>query len=211
MTTLKVSDRAAAELKGDALVLVSIQTDKGAVLASGHGLADVSVAHLESALVTLKAKGGRDEVVKLVTVPGVSAPLVVVTGVGKTLAEGAPLDAEAVRRAVGSATRQLSGLSTVIVVAPGAGVGEAAAAAEGAIFGAFTIISSAAGPASPRSRPSPSSRRWHATAACAPRSSAPSPWAGPRPTPATWSTGPPVSSTQHRSRQTTRTARSARQ
>ena len=29
VTTLKVSDRIAAELKGDALVLVSIQTDKG--------------------------------------------------------------------------------------------------------------------------------------------------------------------------------------
>jgi len=148
VTTLKVSDRPAAELRGDALVLVSIQTANGAVLAPGHGLGDVTVAHVESALLTLRAKGGRDEVAKLVAVPGVSAPLVVVTGVGKTLTQGAPPDDEAVRRAVGSATRQLSGLSTVIVVAPGSGVAEAAAAAEGAIFGAFTIISSAAGPVS---------------------------------------------------------------
>ena len=148
MTTLKVSDRTAAELKGDALVLVSVQTDQGAVLVPGHGLDDESVAHLESALSTLKAKGAADEVVKLVSVPGVAAALVVVTGAGKVPAPGVPLDAEAVRRAVGSATRQLSGLSTAIVVAPGAGVAEATAAAEGALFGAYTITSAAAGPTS---------------------------------------------------------------
>ena len=148
MTTLKVSDRTAADLKGDALVLVSVQTDEGAALVPGHGLGDETVAHLESALLTLKAKGGADEVVKLVSVPGVAAALVVVAGAGKASAEGAPLDAEAVRRAVGSATRQLSGLSTAIVVAPGAGVAEATATAEGALFGAYTVTSAAAGPTS---------------------------------------------------------------
>jgi len=148
VTTLKVSDRTAADLKGDALVLVSVQTDEGAALVPGHGLGDETVAHLESALLTLKAKGGADEVVKLVSVPGVAAALVVVAGAGKAPAEGAPLDAEAVRRAVGSATRQLSGLSTAIVVAPGEGVAEATATAEGALFGAYTVTSAAAGPTS---------------------------------------------------------------
>ena len=147
MTTLKVSDRAAAELKGDAIVLVSVQTDMGAVLVPGHGLGDETVVHVESALLTLKAKGGADEVVKLVSVPGVVAALVVVTGAGKASAPGAPLDPEAIRRAVGSATRQLSGLTTAVVVAPGAGVAEATAAAEGALFGAYTVASAAAGPA----------------------------------------------------------------
>ena len=148
MTTLTVSDRSAAELKGDALVLISVQTDDGAALAPGHGLGDETVAHLESALATLKAKGGADEVLKLVSVPGVAASMVVVSGAGKAPAEGGPLDAEAVRRAVGSATRQLSGLSKVIVVAPGSGVADAVAAAEGALFGAYTVTSSAAGPTS---------------------------------------------------------------
>ena len=46
VTTLKVSDRIAAELKGDALVLVSVQTKEGAALAPGHGLGDETVAHL---------------------------------------------------------------------------------------------------------------------------------------------------------------------
>jgi Leucyl aminopeptidase len=148
VTTLKVSDRPAADLKGDALVLVSVRTDQGAALVQGHGLSDETVAHLESALLTLKAKGVADEVVKLVSVPGIAAALVVVAGAGRAPDEGAALDAEAVRRAVGSATRQLSGLSTAVVVAPGAGVAEATAAAEGALFGAFTISSAASGPRS---------------------------------------------------------------
>ena len=147
MTTLKVSDRIAAELKGDALVLVSVQTDQGAVLVPGHGMGDRTVAHVESALLTLKAKGAADEVVKLVSVPGVAAAMVVVTGAGKAPVNGA-LDGEAVRRAVGSATRQLSGLSAVVVVAPGAGLAEATATAEGALFGAYTVTTAAAGPAS---------------------------------------------------------------
>src|ERR1035437_6165693 len=68
-------------------------------------------APLESALATLKAKCEADEVVKLVSVPGLSLALVVVTGAGKVATSGVPIDAEAIRRAVGSATRQLSGLA----------------------------------------------------------------------------------------------------
>ena len=145
MTTLTVSDRTPAEMKGDALVLVSVKTDDGAALAPGHGLGDKTVAHLESALTTLRAQGGADEVVKLVAVPGVAALMVVVTGAGKAPSEGAALDAEAIRRAVGSATRQLSTLAKAIVVAPGAGVAEAIAAAEGALLGAYTVTSAASG------------------------------------------------------------------
>jgi len=148
VTTLTVSDRAAADLKGDALVLVSVHTDDGAALAPGHGLGDKTVAHLESALSTLKAKGDADEVLKLVSVPGVAASLVVVSGAGKATAEGGLLEAEAIRRAVGAATRQLSGLSKAIVLAPGPSVEEAIASAEGAVLGAYTVTSSAAGPTS---------------------------------------------------------------
>lgn len=148
MTTLTVSDRAAAVLKGDALVLVSVHAEKGAALAPGHGLEEQTVAHLESALSMLKAEGKPDEVIKLVAVPGVAAGLVVVTGAGKVASRDAGLHAEAIRRAVGSATRQLSGLAKVIVKAPGDSVAEATAAAEGALFGAYKITSAAAGPVS---------------------------------------------------------------
>jgi len=148
VTTLTVSDRTVSELKGDALVLVSVQTKTGAALAPGHGLGKETVAHLKSALSTLRAKGEADEVLKLVSVPGLTLALVVVTGAGKVDAAGAALDAEAIRRAVGSATRQLSGLAKVVILAPGAGVVEATAAAEGALLGAYTIMSAAAGPVS---------------------------------------------------------------
>jgi len=148
VTTLSVSDGTAADLKGDALVFVSVQTEKGAALAPGHGLGEETVAHLESALSILKAKGEVDEVVKLVAVPGVTAAMVAITGAGKVAAQGSALSAEAIRRAVGSATRQLSGLARVVVLAPGEGATEATAAAEGALFGAYTITSVAAGPVS---------------------------------------------------------------
>jgi len=148
VSTLTVSERTVAELKGDALVLVSIQTEKGAALATGHGLGKETVAHLESALKTLKAKGEADEVLKLVCVPGVPMALVVLTGAGKAAPKGAALADETIRRAVGSATRQLSGLGKVVVLAPGEGVAQATAAAEGALLGAYTITSSAAGPVS---------------------------------------------------------------
>jgi leucyl aminopeptidase len=152
VTTLTVSDRNATDLKGDALVLVSVQTEAGATLAPGHGLPKATVAHLESALSTLRARGEADEVVKLVAVPGVTAPLVVVTGAGKApqLSDDSDdrdgLDPEAIRRAVGSATRQLGDLAKVGVLAPGKGASEAVAAAEGALFGAYTVKSGSAGP-----------------------------------------------------------------
>jgi leucyl aminopeptidase len=148
VTKLIASDHTGAELKGDALVLVSVQTEKGAALAPGHGLGAETVAHLESALSTLQAKGKTDEVIKLVSVPGVAATLVVVTGAGKLVEQGASLDDEAIRRAVGAAIRQLGGLAKVAVVSPGDDVAQAAATAQGAMFGAYAITSAAAGPRS---------------------------------------------------------------
>ena len=148
MTTLTLSDSTASEIKGDALVLVSVRADKGAALAPGHGLGGETVSHLDSALSTLKAKGNADEVIKLVAVPGVATALGVVTGAGNVATKDAGLSAEAIRRAVGSATRQLSGLAKVVLRAPGDSVAEATATAEGALFGAYTITSVAAGPAS---------------------------------------------------------------
>jgi leucyl aminopeptidase len=147
VTTLTVSDRTAAELKGDALVLVSVQTEKGAAMAPGHGLGEEALSHLESALSTLRAKGATDEVLKLVSVPGVTAAMVVVTGAGKVATKDAALHAETIRRAIGAATRQLSGLAKVLVQAPGDSVAEATAAAEGATLGAYTVTTAAAGPA----------------------------------------------------------------
>ena len=149
MTTLTVSDRTAAELKGDALVLVSVQTEQGAALAPGHGLGEETVAHLESALSTLKAKGGADEVVKLVSVPGVTAALVVVTGAGKVATKGAAARSRGhpSRRRVSHASAQWSGQGRR--AGPRRQVWPRPPPPRRArLFGAYTITSAAAGPTS---------------------------------------------------------------
>ncbi|HEY7719169.1 MAG TPA: M17 family peptidase N-terminal domain-containing protein, partial [Pedococcus sp.] len=106
MTTLTASDRPAHDLKVDAVVLGAHSADGAAALAAGHGLPDDVAAHLTGALAALGAKGSADEVVKVASVPGVTAPVVVVTGLGDAPADGVP-GHEVLRRAAGAATRAL--------------------------------------------------------------------------------------------------------
>src|SRR5207342_2051320 len=100
VTTLTVSDRPASDLKVDALVLATVKADSGAALAPGHGLPKATGEHLTNALKALSAKGTPDEVLRLPAVPGVAAPLVVLTGLGAAPARGA-WDHEVLRRAAG--------------------------------------------------------------------------------------------------------------
>ena len=134
MTTVNLSDRSAHDLKAGALVLATVSSGGSAALAEGHGLPREAAGHLASALATLSAKGKADEVLKLAAVPGVKAPLVVLTGLGEV--SGRPAT-EALRRAAGAATRALSGVDTVAVALPTAGVEEVAAVAEGAASGCY--------------------------------------------------------------------------
>ena len=134
MTTVNLSDRSAHDVKADALVLATVSSDGSAALAEGHGLPREAESHLTSALGTLSAKGKADEVLKLAAVPGVKAPLVVLTGLGD-VSEGPTT--EALRRAAGAATRALSGVGSVAVARPASGVDEVAAVAEGAALGCY--------------------------------------------------------------------------
>jgi leucyl aminopeptidase len=133
-TTVNLSDRSAHDVKADALVLATVSSGGSAALAEGHGLPREASSHLASALGTLSAKGRADEVLKLAAVPGVTAPLVVLTGLGEVT--GAPT-AEALRRAAGAATRSLSSVGTVAVALPATGVDAVAAVAEGAALGCY--------------------------------------------------------------------------
>ena len=136
MTTVTVSDRPSADLKVDALVLATVSEDGSAALAEGHGLPSESASHIASALSALGAKGSTDEVLKLAAVPGVSAPVVVLTGLGE-VSTGSGLDPEVLRRAAGAATRSLSGADKVGLALPAAGVASVAAVAEGAALGTY--------------------------------------------------------------------------
>jgi leucyl aminopeptidase len=131
---VNLSDRSAHDVRADALVLATVSTGGSAALAEGHGLPRETANHLTSALTTLSAKGKADEVLKLAAVPGVKAPLVVLTGLGDVADRPS---AEALRRAAGAATRALSGVGTVALALPGTDAGEAAAVAEGAALGCY--------------------------------------------------------------------------
>ncbi|HEY7718599.1 MAG TPA: M17 family peptidase N-terminal domain-containing protein, partial [Pedococcus sp.] len=137
MTTLTISDRPAHELKADALVLATVAADGSAALAAGHGLPREAADHLGSALTALAAKGSADEVLRLAGVPGVTAAVVVLTGLGEGTAETSAFPAETLRRAAGAATRALSGVAKVAVALPAADAESAAAVAEGAALGSY--------------------------------------------------------------------------
>ncbi|BAS08538.1 probable cytosol aminopeptidase [Arthrobacter sp. Hiyo4] len=76
--------------------------------------------------------------VRLPGLPETGSGVLVLAGVGK-VAAGRPLTEEALRRAAGSAVRQLSGLPTVVLALPTAGVADVAAVAEGAALGAYSF------------------------------------------------------------------------
>ena len=64
--------------------------------------------------------------------------MLVLAGVGKVAADR-PLTEEALRRAAGSAVRQLAGVGTVALALPTASVADVAAVAEGAALGAYSF------------------------------------------------------------------------
>ena len=139
MTTLTLSDRSAADVKADALVLGTVTTDKGAALAPGHGLPRAVADHLGSALTSLTAKGSPEEVLKVASVPGGAVPLVVLTGLGAAPARGTAYGTEVLRRAAGAATRALPGTGKVAVGLPATSATAVAAVAEGALLGTYAF------------------------------------------------------------------------
>ncbi|WP_434619331.1 leucyl aminopeptidase [Arthrobacter sp. A5] len=91
---------------------------------------------LAASLQVLGITGAADEVRRLPGVPEVGAQVLVLTGVGRLT--GNQTSEEALRRAAGSAVRQLAGVESVAVALPTTTVGQAAAVAEGAALGAYT-------------------------------------------------------------------------
>ena len=136
MTTVTVSDRPAHELKADALVLGSVDSN-GATLAGGHGLPRGAANHVAAQLSALHASGKAEEVVTLAAVPGVAAQRVVVVGLGAGSARTTSFDHEVLRRSAGAAVRSLKKARKVVVALPTPGVESVAAVAEGAALGAY--------------------------------------------------------------------------
>jgi len=130
--TLTLTSQEPARLSVDALVVAVAQQDGSPVL-----LGDVTLPKDLRALVTQDAgalgiTGAADEV-RRVPGHGITAAVLVLTGVGPA----EDVTPEALRRAAGAATRELTGTRRVALALPTDDVEQVAAVAEGALLGAY--------------------------------------------------------------------------
>ncbi|MFD8468185.1 leucyl aminopeptidase [Streptomyces cyaneofuscatus] len=144
MTALTLSTAGAATLRADALV---VGVAKGAasksgtlVLAPGAEAVDKAFdGKLATVLATLGAVGAEGELTKLPAPSGLKVPVVIAVGLGPVPDKEDAYDAEALRRAAGTAARALSGFKKAGFALPAGSVEDAAAVAEGALLGAYAF------------------------------------------------------------------------
>ncbi|MHA7221123.1 leucyl aminopeptidase [Arthrobacter sp. RHLT1-20] len=121
----------------DALVIGVGQGTDGPVLLSNPLTAKAAEALAES-LGVLGITGAADQAHRLPGLTEAGAGILVLAGVGKVAASPA-LTEETLRRAAGSAVRQLAGVTTVTLALPTSTLGDVAAVAEGAAMGAYSF------------------------------------------------------------------------
>lgn len=134
MPSLTVTTRPVADVAADCLVVGATQGESGAALTGGHDLPTAAVAHLEAVLADLDAKGSTGEVARFVSVPGLKATSVAVTGLGKTVTT------DSLRAGAANALRLLGGKRHVVVALPAAETADLAAIADGAYAGCYSFV-----------------------------------------------------------------------
>ncbi|CAM3191758.1 Cytosol aminopeptidase [Arthrobacter ulcerisalmonis] len=134
--TLSTLSRSLAKSPSDAVVLGVGQGADGPELLA-NPLTAKSAETLAASLKGLGVTGAADQAVRLPGLPETGAPVLVLAGLGKVTA-GQPIPAETLRRAAGSAVRQLAGLATVTLALPTTTLADVAAIAEGAALGAYS-------------------------------------------------------------------------
>lgn len=140
MTALTLSTSGAATLRADALVVGVAKTAKGLVLAPGAEAVDKAFGgKLADVLETLGASGAEGELTKLPAPDGLKVPVVIAAGLGPVPEKDDAYDAEALRRAAGSAARSLTGSKKAGFALPVGSVEDAEAIAEGALLGAYSF------------------------------------------------------------------------
>ncbi|MFD5277423.1 leucyl aminopeptidase [Pseudarthrobacter sp. NPDC058362] len=132
---LSTLSRDVKKAPSDAVIIGVAQASGGPVLLD-NPLTAKSAEALADSLKALAITGAADQVVRLPGLPETGAGILVLAGVGK-LGDGESASGEALRRAAGSAVRQLAGLATVTLAFPTASVADVAAVAEGAALGAY--------------------------------------------------------------------------
>jgi leucyl aminopeptidase len=143
VTTLRISDKSPADTKADVLVIGVTAGPDGPLLAAGRGAPDLPRAvrnGLAGSLAALGVTGKPDQVIRIPSGDGVTAPVLVLTGLGPAPAgRAASYDAEVLRRASGAATRSLGGVGSVAIALPAADSNAIGAIAEGALLGAYSF------------------------------------------------------------------------
>jgi leucyl aminopeptidase len=132
-----------AALEADAIVVGTYSSPDGVRLAAGAEVADAALdGRLLDVLAAVGASGSDDDVVKIPASASSPVPVIVAAGLGAAPADGGAPAASQVARAAGAAVRALSGkgkvASTLGLVGGDGAVAElTAAAAEGALLGAY--------------------------------------------------------------------------
>ncbi|ALE05540.1 aminopeptidase [Arthrobacter sp. ERGS1:01] len=126
------------KVSADALVIGVGKGADGPVILDSP-LSASAVTSLKASLSALGVTGAPDQLLRLPGLPDTGAQILVLAGVGKLA--GTEITEESLRRAAGSAIRQLSGLSHVVLALPTTTVGQVSAIAEGAALGAYQYAS----------------------------------------------------------------------
>ncbi|MFC5906388.1 leucyl aminopeptidase, partial [Streptacidiphilus monticola] len=122
-----------------AVVVAVAKGAEGLVLAPGSEAVDEAFdGKLADILTTLGATGAQDEAVKVPAPAGIKAGLVLAVGLGAEAEDGG-YDAEALRRAAGTAARTLHGSKKAAFALPVADADAVEAVALGALLGAYTF------------------------------------------------------------------------
>ena len=159
--TLTTSQSEPGTAEADVLVIGVIQTPDGPSAAPGAtGVDEALGGTLQAALTALGATGEADELIKIPAGGSLPALVILAVGLGPAPADGAPFDAERLRRAAGIALRDLAGNKlgiracaggddsaeeaarpgkTVALALPATGPAEAEAVATGALLGGYTF------------------------------------------------------------------------
>lgn len=151
--TLSAVSSSVEKIESDALVLGVAKGPKGPVLLS-NPLAAAAAQGVEDSLKALGATGAADQLHRLPGVDGFHSETLVLVGVGPLTGEAdAGISQEALRRAAGSAIRQLTGATRVALALPAGSAENVAAVAEGAALGAYSFLHYKSGEAKRGSSP----------------------------------------------------------
>lgn len=156
MSALHIDQSPAARIDADVLVLAAAAPSDGgttSLVPAGACLEGVDIGALEAVLPSLGFSGALDAVARVpssVAAPAgaaISAPTILVVGIGRglALAESADHDAAALgqtragvlSRAAGRAARELAGVERAVLALPSAEASDLRAVAEGAMTGAY--------------------------------------------------------------------------